>query len=80
MQYTIPRYFQMLHENSEATLFNPDFFEDRFSGAIGKAVRTIKSVIQFPDGLVQLRFNIGTRGNGVDKAEWPVDLQTEVVA
>ncbi|OCK85885.1 alpha-methylacyl-CoA racemase [Lepidopterella palustris CBS 459.81] len=79
MLYTIPRYLQMLHENSGSILFKPEFFEDRHSGAIGKTIRTIAPILKFPDGPVQLKYNVGTRTNGVDKAFWPKNLMTEVV-
>lgn len=79
MQYTLPRFLQMMKANSGATLFNPDFFELRHSGAIGKDIRCIKPIIQYPDGKVHLKYNVGTRGNGVDLPKWPSDLMTEVV-
>jgi hypothetical protein len=79
MGYTIPRLLQMLHENSASVLFNPEFFELRHSGAIGKDVRCVKPIVRYPDGEVELRYNVGVRGNGVDQPKWPVDLMTEVV-
>ncbi|KAF2681151.1 CoA-transferase family III [Lentithecium fluviatile CBS 122367] len=79
MGYTLPRFLQMLKENSEKTLFNPDFFETRHSSAIGAHIMTLKPIIRFPDGKVHLKYNVGTRGNGVDQARWPEDLMTEVV-
>jgi hypothetical protein len=79
MGYTIPRVMEMLKQNSGNVLFNPAFFEDRKSGAIGLDVRTVKPVISFQDGEVELGYNVGTRGNGVDQARWPTDLMTEIV-
>ena len=80
MQYTLPRFLQMLKQNSSSIIFNPAFFERRHSGAIGKDIICPKSIIDFPEGPVQLKFNVGTRGNGVDQARWPENLMTEVVA
>lgn len=80
MQYTLGRYMAMLKQNSGSILFNPDFFEARYSGAIGEVIAAIKPVIQFPDGAVQLRYNVGTRGNGIDQPRWPDNLMTEIVA
>jgi hypothetical protein len=80
MQYTLPRFLQMLKENSGSIMFNPSFFERTHSGAIGADVVRPKPVINFPEGLVQLKYNVGTRGNGVDQARWPEDLMTQVVA
>lgn len=80
MAWTLPRLLMMLKTNSAGVLFNPKFFETRHSGAIGKDIVAPKPIIQFPQGLVQPKFNVGTRGNGVDQARWPENLMTEVVA
>ncbi|KAK7181919.1 hypothetical protein DPSP01_009516 [Paraphaeosphaeria sporulosa] len=80
MQYTLGRLTAMLKQNAGPVVFNPEFFEVRHSKAIGKDIATPKPIIQFPEGKVQLKFNVGTRGNGVDQARWPKDLMTEVVA
>jgi hypothetical protein len=69
----------MMQQNSGEVLFKPEFFETRHSGAIGKDVLCPKPVIQFPQGVVRLGYNVGTRGNGTDEARWPEDLMTEVV-
>lgn len=79
MSYTLSRFFAMLKQNAGSVLFNPEFFEVRHSGAIDTHIATPKPIIQFPDGKVQLKFNVGTRGNGVDQARWPEDLMTEIV-
>lgn len=68
---------EMIAKNTK--LFQPAFFEDRESKAIGAIVRTIKPIIKFDDDQVQLNYNVGTRGNGKDAAQWPEDLMTEVV-
>ena len=63
-------------------LFKPKFFEDRDApGILGKKkFRHIKSVAQWPAGRVEPGFRIGTRGNGLDAAYWPKDLNVELVA
>ncbi|KAJ4407799.1 hypothetical protein N0V91_003769 [Didymella pomorum] len=80
MGYTLPRFMQMLKANAGNVVLRPDFFETRYSGAIGKDVLCPKPVIQYPGGKVELKYNVGTRGNGVDQARWPEDLMTEIVA
>ncbi|KAF2115092.1 CoA-transferase family III domain-containing protein [Lophiotrema nucula] len=78
MQYTLPRFLKMLQENSGKIIFNPAFFEKVHSGAINTDIVHPKPVIQFPDGRVQLKYNVGTRGNGVDQPKWPENLMTEI--
>lgn len=80
MGYTLPRLLQMIHKNSSDVLLKPEFFEIRRAGAIGKDVKGVKPIVQYPGGKVKLGFNVGTRGNGVDQPRWPADLMTEVVA
>lgn len=77
MGYLIPRYMANIAKNSK--LLNPAFFEDRESKAIGVVVRTPKPIIKYDDDEVQLKYNVGTRGNGKDAPRWPEDLMTEVV-
>ncbi|KAI4953633.1 hypothetical protein J4E91_002481 [Alternaria rosae] len=79
MQYTLPLFMKMLFKNSGSVLFKPDFFEMRHAGAIGKDIKGVKPIIQYPQGNVKLGYNVGTRGNGVDKPAWPKNLMTEVV-
>lgn len=71
---------KMLTTNAGPIIFNPKFFEMRHAGAIGKNVKGVKPIIQYPQGNVKLGYNVGTRGNGVDQPRWPEDLMTEVVA
>ncbi|KAF2628901.1 CoA-transferase family III [Macroventuria anomochaeta] len=80
MGYTLPRFMQMLKANAGDIILRPDFFEKRYSGAIGTDVLCPKPIIQYPGGKVELKYNVGTRGNGVDQPRWPEDLMTEVVA
>jgi len=77
MNYTIPRYIKMM---TAQEIFDRQFFETRQSKALGGLrMRVPKPVLQFPPGTVQLGYNVGTRGNGVDQPRWPSDLATEVV-
>ncbi|KAF3032665.1 hypothetical protein E8E12_004090 [Didymella heteroderae] len=80
MGYTLPRFMQMLKANAGDVVLRPEFFENRYSGAIGKDILCPKPIIQYPGGKVELKYNVGTRGNGVDQPRWPEDLMTEVVA
>jgi hypothetical protein len=77
MNYLLPRYMAMIAKNKK--LLQPSFFEDRESKAIGAVVRTIRPIIQFDNDQIQLKYNVGTRGNGKDAPRWPDDLMTEVV-
>ncbi|KAK5045785.1 hypothetical protein LTR84_008878 [Exophiala bonariae] len=78
MNYTIPRYFEMMRK--EGTILDLKYFEKRVSKAQGDLVfRAPKAVLQFPPNTVQLSFNVGTRGNGIDEPKWPDDLLTEIV-
>jgi hypothetical protein len=77
MGYTIPRYMEMIAKNTK--LFQPSFFEHRESKALGVVVETIKPIIKYDDDQVELRYNVGTRGNGKDAPRWPEDLLTEIV-
>lgn len=79
MTYTLPRMIQSVQASARDVLFKPEFFQVVKSGAIGKEVRMPKPVVRYPGGMVQLRYNVGTRGNGVDQPRWPEDLMTEVV-
>ncbi len=77
MNYLLPRYIGMIAQNSK--LLQPSFFEDRESKAIDAVVRTVKPIIKFDNDQVELKYNVGTRGNGKDAPRWPEDLMTEVV-
>ncbi|KAL1620549.1 hypothetical protein SLS56_009575 [Neofusicoccum ribis] len=87
MPYTIPRFLNMLTQHSSNVLFKPEYFEERWSGYMGRTIRTPKPVATYEvaDGVaeeekVKLGFNVSTRTNGVDKPRWPEDLMTEIVA
>jgi hypothetical protein len=79
MLVLLPAYMKMLQGTAAGTLFSPEFFEIRESKAIGAKLRCVKPVLGFPGGEVELGYNVGTRGNGVDKPHWPEDLTVEVV-
>lgn len=70
---------KLLHQHDAQILFQPQFFEPRRSEAVGTTFIQVKPVIQFRDIDVQLKYNIGTRGNGTDEARWPEDLTVEFV-
>lgn len=61
-------------------IFRPEYFEDRRSPSVlgEKMFRAVKGVADW-GGVVDLRYNVGTRGNGTDAARWPDDLTQEVV-
>jgi len=80
MGVTLFHLFKKLTENPlGARIFNPDFFELRENKAIGFPIRTVKPILNFPGGIVELGYNVGSRGNGVDEARWPKDLLTEII-
>jgi CoA-transferase family III len=79
MLYLLPEYFKMLKQHSADVIFKPEFFEDRECKVIGKDVRTVKPILKFPQGKVELKYNVGTRTNGIDQPHWPKDLMTEIV-
>lgn len=78
MGITIPKYMEML-KSKKAPFFDPSFFEDRENKALGVPVKTVKPILMFPDQVVRPGYNVGCRGNGVDKPKWPEDLLTEIV-
>lgn len=64
-----------------AVLFKPHFFELRKTNAYngGATFVSSKPVTNFVDGTMKLKYDVGTRGNGVDASFWPEDLNVEVV-
>ncbi len=79
MSYLLPEMIGRLTKNSKDILFKPEFYEMRESKAVGHTFVQVKPIASFKDG-VELRYNVGTRTNGVDRAKWPEDLTTEIVA
>lgn len=80
MNVTVPAYLEMLKEPSSETILREQFFERRISKCLGLELQVVRPGIQFPPGTVELGYNVGTRGNGVDQARWPDDLLTEIVS
>lgn len=68
-----------LKETSSDVLFRPEFFEDRECLNLEMCIRTVKPIVQFPDKEVELKYNVGTRGNGVDEPYWPKNLLAQTV-
>ena len=76
MEETAPLVLQAMRQKG---CLKNEFFHVVHSGALGVDLRCLRPVLQYPKGEVELRFNVGTRGNGVDQARWPQDLGTEVI-
>lgn len=82
---TVPKTLGALRSGpGGAILFRDEFFEDRAApGTLGpnKKIRCVKGVADWNGAAVRLGFNVGTRGNGVDAARWPLlpeeDLEME---
>jgi hypothetical protein len=79
MLYSIPRMLGMMAKNEKSPIRQTEFFEDREVKNLGTIIRTVKPILVFPGREVELKFNVGTRGNGVDQPRWPENLLTEVV-
>lgn len=79
MQHTLPAMVKLLHQHDAKTLFQPAFFEPRRAENLGTTFIQVKPIAQFRNNIVELKYNVGTRGNGVDQPIWPKDLKVEVV-
>lgn len=79
MNDTIPPFLKLMAEKHAEILLRPDFFEERPCRSIGYNIKTVKPILQYVDREVELRYDVGTRTNGVDKPYWPDDLTTEFV-
>jgi len=79
MQYLLPAMMKLLYQHDAKTLFQPSFFESRHSEAVDRTFIVVKPIAQFKDGDVELKYQVGTRGNGIDMPVWPEDLKTEIV-
>lgn len=79
MQHTWPTMAGLLCKHDAQTLFQPAFFDQRVSKALDTTFIQMKTVAQFPNKEVELSYNVGTRGNGVDQPVWPSDLSVEIV-
>lgn len=79
MSYTIPAMLNIIRTHYNDVVFNPAFFEEREAKNLKATFVGVKPIAQFPNKEVELRYNVGTRGNGVDQPRWPNDLSAEVV-
>jgi hypothetical protein len=79
MLYTIPRMLGMMAKNEASPIVQAAFYEDREAANLETTIRTVKPILGFPGGEVELKYNVGTRGNGVDQPRWPEDLLTPIV-
>ncbi|PHH68332.1 hypothetical protein CDD82_632 [Ophiocordyceps australis] len=77
---TVPAMKQLLQLHDSDVLLQPGFFHECFSSPVGVKVRKVKPVARYGDGVVDLAYNVGARGNGVDDGRWPDDLTVPVVA
>ena len=71
---------KLIYRYDEKVLFKPSFFARYRSKAVGATISRVKPVARFKDDLVELKYNVGTRGNGVDRPMWPEDLTVEIVS
>ncbi|KAI0429415.1 CoA-transferase family III domain-containing protein [Xylaria sp. FL1042] len=78
MFYLLPAMMKLLAQNDSETLFDPSFFQPMEAKSLGVTFIRPKPVAQFESG-VELKYHVGTRGNGVDQPVWPKDLTVEVV-
>ncbi|KAL3417210.1 hypothetical protein PVAG01_11210 [Phlyctema vagabunda] len=76
MLFTLPKVLGMLARNG---LFKDEFFELRKARHLGVDIRCVKPILTYKNKEVELGYQVGTRGNGVDRALWPKDLGVEVV-
>jgi hypothetical protein len=79
MVYLLPRMLKLLHQYDAEELFNPSFFELRNAKNLGVTFVQVKPIAQFSNKEVDLNYQVGTRGNGVDQPVWPKNLTVEVV-
>ncbi|RAL16070.1 alpha methylacyl-CoA racemase [Aspergillus homomorphus CBS 101889] len=80
MPATIPAVMNSLSTNCAPQLFQPRFFEVRYSAAVDRHFKSVRPILTFPGSEVTPKFNVGTRSNGHDAARWPDDLRQEIIA
>lgn len=80
MQYLLPAMMKILYQHDAKVLFQPSFFERRYSGAVKTTFVQPRPIANFEGAAVELGYNVGTRGNGVDEPKWPRDLTVEIVS
>ncbi|KAI0506210.1 CoA-transferase family III [Xylaria bambusicola] len=78
MFYLIPAMMKVIVQHGSETLFSPDFFQPMEARNLSTTFIRPKPVARFASG-IELKYHVGTRGNGVDQPVWPKDLTVEVV-
>ncbi|KAI0866503.1 CoA-transferase family III domain-containing protein [Xylaria cubensis] len=78
MPYLLPAMMKLLAQHDSETLFKPSFFQMMEAKHLATTFIRPKPVANFSSGL-ELKYHVGTRGNGVDQPVWPKDLTVEVV-
>lgn len=80
MTYTVFAVLKLLTTYDNDVMFRPEFFEVRPAKAVGATFISVKPILNFVGSNAPvLRYNVGTRGNGVDDPVWPEDLGVEIV-
>ncbi|KAI0836658.1 CoA-transferase family III [Hypoxylon sp. FL0890] len=79
MQYMLPELLTTLYKFDSEILFQKDFFGPFRSAALNTTFIQVKPVARFKDDVIELKYNVGTRGNGIDAPIWPADLREEIV-
>ena len=75
----MPRVLGATQKSSADKLFKEEFFTQYFVKSLGKTMRIVAPILQFPNQEVKPGFDVGTRTNGVDEARWPEHLSVEKV-
>ncbi|KAI1357860.1 CoA-transferase family III [Xylaria arbuscula] len=78
MFYLLPAMMKLLGQHDSETLFSSDFFQPMEAKNLAMTFVRPKPVAKFGNG-IELKYHVGTRGNGVDQPVWPKDLTVEVV-
>ncbi|GAW20574.1 hypothetical protein ANO14919_100820 [Xylariales sp. No.14919] len=78
MFYLLPAIIKLIAQHDSETLFSPDFFEPMKAKNLSITFVRPKPVAQFANR-IELKYHVGTRGNGVDQPVWPKDLTVQVV-
>ncbi|KAI1423107.1 CoA-transferase family III domain-containing protein [Xylaria sp. FL1777] len=79
MFHLLPGMMKLLAQHDSETLFNPDFFQPMESKNLGVTFIRPKPIAQFASD-IELKYQVGTRGNGIDQPVWPKDLTVEIVS
>ncbi|KAI1418338.1 CoA-transferase family III [Hypoxylon sp. FL1857] len=80
MQSMLPKLLTALYKFDSEILFQREFFAHFRSGALNTTFIQIRPIARFKDDAIELKYNVGTRGNGVDAPTWPADLRREIVS